>query len=222
MHKLSFSLISWILKENRWCCVKYIRIVLLYVFISQGSVLTRLRWGGKYDKDLVANILPNSTAERTLKIVNICRRLQWHVFWPTTFTGCRTDHNFQRQNCILAHSQGNRFLKVYLFVAFYTGNNWSDTWIIMCSRSSSVDPFQSLGVQVPKNINIVTVQLLDLTPSQIDSTTCTKKTEEVRLSVFSSALYYVHCQTRTEWKDNDSIIPQCHIYTHGHNGVDLS
>jgi len=44
---------------------------LLIFCISQGSVVTRLRCGGKYGTNLVANLLLNPTVKEFLKSANI-------------------------------------------------------------------------------------------------------------------------------------------------------
>jgi len=47
------------------------RELLLLIFcISQGSVMTHLRCGGKYDTSLVANLLLSSTVKECLKSAN--------------------------------------------------------------------------------------------------------------------------------------------------------
>jgi len=38
-------------------------LLLLSFCISQGSIVTRLRFGGKYDINLVANLLPSPTVK---------------------------------------------------------------------------------------------------------------------------------------------------------------
>jgi len=64
----------WILKENCCYCVKYVRFLLFLIFcISQGSVATRLRCGGKYNNSFAANVLLSPAVKGFLKSVNICQ-----------------------------------------------------------------------------------------------------------------------------------------------------
>ena len=51
-------------KAKWWYCVRYVRISLfLIICFSQGSVATRCRCGGKYNTDIVANLLPSTTVK---------------------------------------------------------------------------------------------------------------------------------------------------------------
>jgi len=62
----------------------YIRILLFFDCFSQGSVATRCRYGGKYNTDLVANLLLSPTVKEFKKIGQYLSKLwmntEWHVF----------------------------------------------------------------------------------------------------------------------------------------------
>jgi len=59
-------------KQNYDIVLNTSRALLLLIFcISQGSVVTRLRCGGKYDTSLVANLLLSATVKKFLKSANI-------------------------------------------------------------------------------------------------------------------------------------------------------
>jgi len=64
-------------------------LVLLILCISQGSVMTNLRCGGKYDKSLVTNLLLYTTVKEFLKSANIFQsyeRISSGTFlWPTVY-----------------------------------------------------------------------------------------------------------------------------------------
>jgi len=65
----NFSQLSlWIFNENYCYCVKYVRFLLFLIFyISQGSVATRLRCGGKYNNSFAANFLLSLAVKEFLK-----------------------------------------------------------------------------------------------------------------------------------------------------------
>ena len=75
MHTQNFSLlILWILEVNRHYCVKYVRVLQFFIFcLLHGSVATRLRCGGKYDKGFVANFMLKPTMKEFWKSANICQ-----------------------------------------------------------------------------------------------------------------------------------------------------
>jgi len=50
-------------------------LLLLIFCISQGSVVTHLRCGGKYDMSFVANLLLSPTVNKFLKSANISQKL---------------------------------------------------------------------------------------------------------------------------------------------------
>ena len=67
----NFSVLSlWTLKENYYYCVKHVRFLPFLIFyISQGSVATRLRCGGKYNNVFTAcKFLAEPSSERIFKI----------------------------------------------------------------------------------------------------------------------------------------------------------
>jgi len=79
--------ILWTLQLNRCYCFKYVRFLLFLIFyISQGSVATRLRRDGKYDKSCCKFIV-ESNCEKIFEIgqhlPKLCLRIKWRVFWLT-------------------------------------------------------------------------------------------------------------------------------------------
>jgi len=65
-------------KAKWWYCVRYVRILLfLIICFSQGSVATRCRCGGKYNADIVANLLLSPTVKEFKKSDNICQSYEW-------------------------------------------------------------------------------------------------------------------------------------------------
>jgi len=60
------------------------QLLLLIFCISQGSVVTHLRFGEKYDMNLAANLLLIPTVNFFFKSANISQKLRtnivWHVF----------------------------------------------------------------------------------------------------------------------------------------------
>jgi len=52
--------------------------------VSQGSVATRCVCGGKYDTNLVANLLMSLTMKKNRKSVNM-KSIKWHFLWPTVY-----------------------------------------------------------------------------------------------------------------------------------------
>jgi len=72
----NFSVLSlWILKEKYYYCVKYFGFLIFC--ISQGSVATRLRCGGKYNNSFVTTFLLSTAVKEFLKSVNIFRSYAW-------------------------------------------------------------------------------------------------------------------------------------------------
>ena len=59
------------------------KLLLLIFCISQGSVVTHLRCGGKYDATLVVNLLLRPTVKEILKSANISQVTRF--LWPTVY-----------------------------------------------------------------------------------------------------------------------------------------
>ena len=59
--------------------------------VLQGSVLTCLWCGGKYNKDLAVNVLQDPTAKEFLKLVKICQSYAWK-----TRVACFLTHSVQQ------------------------------------------------------------------------------------------------------------------------------
>jgi len=72
---------SWTVKGN-WCYwVKYVSFsAIFYLCISPGSGITHLKCGEKH-VDFVANFLLSSAVKEFWKSVNICPRIELHVFF---------------------------------------------------------------------------------------------------------------------------------------------
>ena len=74
----SMSCLSILWTLNKCYCVKCSRISpISFVYISQGSAATHLRYGGQYCMRFVANFSENTTVKKLRKSANICRSYEW-------------------------------------------------------------------------------------------------------------------------------------------------